>query len=386
MGGIYFDNAATTRPLPQVVQAMTACLEDNYGNPSSLHRMGSQAEMILRESRQAVAKLLHAKEKDIYFTSGGTESNNLALLGAARAKMRQGKHIITSAVEHPSVAEPCRRLEKEGFEVTVLPVDRQGIISPDALGEALRKDTILVSLMAVNNEIGSLQDWAGLSDIIHRFNPEILFHVDGIQAFGKFTINAPGARIDLFSGSAHKIHGPKGTGFLYVGERARILPIQQGGGQEKDLRSGTENVPGIAGLGAAARILQEEGMMEGHLLQVRQIKERMIRGMRELPDIIIHSEGDVFSPYILNASFLGIRSEVLLHALEDKGIYVSAGSACSSHKREMSPVLKAIGLSKGQAESALRFSFSHLNTMEEAEETLAVLEELLPALRRFIRK
>ena len=386
MTEIYLDNASTTRPSVPVREAMLACLQESWGNPSSLHHKGVEAEKLLRGSARAVAELLKAKEKEIFFTSGGTESNNWAILGAARARKRQGRHVITSAIEHPSVSGAFDQLREEGFDVTVLPVDGKGLVDPYDLGQAIRPETVLVSLMAVNNEIGSIQPIADCGEMIRRNSSLAAFHVDAVQAFGKLPLNPKAWGVDFLTGSAHKIYGPKGCGFLYVAEGARLLPIIHGGGQQKELRSGTENMPGIAGLGEAARqALAHFGSNRAGLYALRH---QFCQGLKELEGVSLNGpeRDEEAAPHIISASFKDVRSEVLLHTLEEKGIYASAGSACSSHKREISPVLKAIGLDRAAAESTLRFSLSVENTEAEIEETLRVLGEILPVLRRFVRK
>ena len=386
MQEVYLDNAATTRVSVAARDAVLAELTDNYGNPSSLHRKGSEAERLLRGARETIAEGLRVKEKEIYLTSGGTESNNWAILGGAKARIRQGKHVITSAIEHPSVSESFRRLEQDGFELTVLPVDKEGFIRPSDLAAAVRPDTVLVSLMAVNNEIGTIEAIKELAGSAKSVNPSLLFHVDAVQAFGKIPLAPKSWKVDLMTGSSHKIHGPKGSGFLYISENVRILPLIQGGGQEKGLRSGTENMPGIAGFGAAAA--ESLAMLDENAAYMRRVRSRLKEGLMSLPDVTLNGPADDLqaAPHLLSATFKGVRSEVLLHALEENGIYVSSGSACSSHKREMSPVLKAIGLEKQAAESTLRFSLCRYNTEEEMDYVLQVLSELLPRLRRFTRR
>ena len=380
---VYLDNAATTSVCPEVRDAMLAALNDTYGNPSSLHRKGLDAELALREARASVAGVLRVQEKEVFFTSGGTESNNWAIIGGARAKCRQGRHLITSAIEHPSAAEAFRFLEQEGFEVTVLPVNGEGLIEPETLANALRPDTVLVSLMAVNNEIGTVEPLAELAAVVKKNDPQTLFHTDAVQAFGKIPLYPKSLGADLVSGSAHKIHGPKGTGFLYISEKVRILPILHGGGQEKGLRSGTENMPGIIGLGKAASLCRAEDSE-----RMRTLRQQLAEALSALDGVLINgpSAEAERAPHLLSVSFKGVRSEVLLHALEEKGIYVSAGSACSSHKRDMSPVLKAIGLDRQTAESTLRFSLSRYTTPEEIGYTAETLASLLPQLRRFSRR
>lgn len=386
MHEIYLDNASTTRPSAPVRAAMMDCLESCWGNPSSLHHKGVEAEIILRKSAEAVAELLKVKAKEIYFTSGGTESNNWAILGAARARKRQGQHVITSVIEHPSVSATFDQLREEGFEVTVLPVDDKGLIDPYHLGQAIRPDTVLVSLMAVNNEIGSIQPIADCGEMIRRNSSLAAFHVDAVQAFGKLPLSPKNWGVDLLTGSAHKIYGPKGCGFLYIAEGTRILPLIQGGGQQKELRSGTENMPGIAGLGEAARqALAHFGSNRAGMYELRHL---FCQGLQGIEGVSINGpeRDEEVAPHVISVTFQDVRSEVLLHALEEKGIYASAGSACSSHKREISPVLKAIGLDRQRAESTLRFSLSIESTEAEIQETLRVLGEILPQLRRFVRK
>ncbi len=382
---IYLDNAATTRCYEEVKDIVVRTMMEDYGNPSSMHRKGSQAEKYLREAAQTLAGLMKVQEKEIYFTSGGTESNNWALWGGAMAHRRQGKHIITTAVEHAAVAAPLAALEEEGFTVTRLPVDGQGRVKLQALEDAMREDTILVSAMYVNNEIGSLEPIQEMGQIIKQKNPGTLFHVDAIQAFGKYRIYPKRMKIDLLSASGHKIHGPKGVGFLYLDQQARIKPLLLGGGQQNGMRSGTDPVPGVAGMAVAARKIYQN--LEENAAHMHRIRKQLAEGLAALDQVVLHGmEGEEGAPHILNASFLGIRSEVLLHTLEDRGIYVSAGSACSSHKRAGSPTLTAIGCSRAEMESAVRFSFCETTTEEEIRQTLAVLGEVLPLLRRYTRR
>lgn len=382
---IYLDNSATTRCYEEVKDIVVKTMMEDYGNPSSMHRKGSEAEKYLREAAQTLAGLMKVQEKELIFTSGGTESNNWALFGTAMAHHRQGKHIITTAVEHAAVAAPLAALEDQGFTVTRLPVDRRGRVKLQALEEALTEETILVSAMYVNNEIGSLEPIGEMGQIIKEKNPQTLFHVDAIQAFGKYRIYPKRMKIDLLSASGHKIHGPKGVGFLYLDSQARIKPLILGGGQQNGLRSGTDNVPGVAGMALAAKKIYQN--LEENVAHMYRLRKQLAEGLAALDQVVLHGmEGEEGAPHILNASFLGIRSEVLLHTLEDRGIYVSAGSACSSHKRAGSPTLTAIGCSRAEMESAVRFSFCESNTEEEIQETLAVLGEVLPLLRRYTRR
>lgn len=380
----YFDNSATTRCYDSVRNIVVKTMTEDYGNPSAMHLKGVEAERYIREAAQTIARILKVNEKEILFTSGGTESNNLALVGTALANKRSGMHIITSAVEHAAVAQPCARLEELGFEVTVLPVDEQGVVKLSALEEALRPDTILVSVMYVNNEVGAVMPVEEMGRMIHEKSPRALFHVDAIQAFGKFRIFPKKMGIDLMSVSAHKIHGPKGVGFLYINEKAKVQPQILGGGQQNGMRSGTDNVPGIAGLGMAAKEIYTE--FDKKVEHLYQLKERMAAGLSQIEDVIINGmplrEG---APQILSVSVMGVRSEVLLHTLEDRNIYVSAGSACSSHKRKASSTLTAMGMKALQMESTIRISFSEENTEEEVDYCLEVLREVLPMLRRYSR-
>lgn len=382
---IYLDNSATTRVYPEVAELMMKLMLEDYGNPSALHQKGVDAEQYLRKARETMAKILKAQEKEIYFTSGGTESNNWALMGTALGMRRMGKHIITTQVEHPAVQAPVTFLEEQGFTVTRLGVDREGMVDPEELEQAITPETILVSVMFVNNEIGTVEPIAELGERIKRKNPDTVFHVDAIQAFGKLPICPKKMNIDLMSVSGHKFHGPKGIGMLYIREKTKIRPVILGGGQQNGMRSGTDNVPGAAGMALAARIVC--GSLEENKTHMYQIRDQLISGLEKMDRVVIHGrKGEQAAPQIVNASFLGVRSEVLLHTLENEGIYVSAGSACSSHKRGGSPTLTAIGASKEERESAVRFSFSERTTKEEIEKTLEVLNRTVPVLRKFTRK
>jgi cysteine desulfurase len=377
----YFDNGATTKVFPQVREIMAQTMEVEYGNPSSMHMKGVYAEQYVKDAKEIIAKSLKADPKEILFTSGGTESNNMALIGTAFANIRNGKHIISTRIEHPSVYNPLFYLEEQGFEVTYLPVDDHGIVKMDVLEAAIRPDTILVSVMYVNNEIGSVQPIAEIGKIIKKMNKNTIFHVDAIQAYGKYVIYPKRMNIDLMSVSGHKIHGPKGIGFLFIKDKTKINPIIFGGGQQKGMRSGTENVPGIAGLGKAAELIYQDH--DAKIAHIQGLKDRFISKVMEFPDVKNNS-GE--APHVASISFKGVRSEVLLHALEEKGIYVSAGSACSSNKPAISGTLKAIGLTKEYYDSTLRFSFSIFNTEEEVDYAMECLGELLPVLRRFTRR
>ena len=380
----YFDNSATTRCYPEVAEIVVKTMTEDFGNPSAMHLKGVEAEKYVREAAQTLAKILKVNEKEIIFTSGGTESNNLALFGGADANKRSGNHIITTSVEHAAVGQPAERLEQMGYEVTIVPVDHRGVVQLEALEKALRPDTILVSTMYVNNEVGAVMPVEEIAKLVHEKSPKALYHVDAIQAFGKYRIYPKKAGIDMLSVSSHKIHGPKGVGFLYINEKARIQPQILGGGQQAGMRAGTDNVPGIAGLGVAAKMVYTD--FDKKIEHMYQLKERLAEGFLKLPDVRLNGmeirEG---APQILSASFLGVRSEVLLHTLEEKGIYVSAGSACSSHKRKAAGTLSAMGMEAAQRESTLRFSFSEENTFEEVDYALEVIGQVLPMLRRYSR-
>ena len=383
---VYLDNSATTRAYDCVGDLVRKVMCQDYGNPSSMHAKGVQAEHYIKETKEILAKLLKVKDKEIVFTSGGTESDNLALIGAARANRRRGNHLITSSIEHPAILNTMRYLEEEeDFRVTFLPVDRYGRAKLEALKEALCPETILVSIMYVNNEVGSVQPVQQAADIVKAYNKDILFHVDAVQGFGKYRIYPKKEKIDMLSLSGHKIHGPKGTGALYIGEQVKIRPIVFGGEQQKNIRSGTENVPGIAGLGLAAKTIYDG--LEEKVARMRALKARFIEGVQKLDDITIHGLYDETSaPHIISVGFAGVRSEVLLHALEEKGIYVSSDSACASNHPAISGVLKGIGAQKEYLDATLRFSMSEFTTEEEIDYTLETLYNLVPVLRRYTRR
>lgn len=381
----YFDNSATTRALDSVCDIVMKTMKEDYGNPSAKHRKGMEAEQYIREAREQIAKTLKVEGKEILFTSGGTESNNMALIGTARANKRAGNHIISTNIEHPAVYNPMMFLESEGFEVTFLPVDERGHISLDDLRAAIRPTTILVSTMYVNNEVGAVEPVEEISKLIKSVNPNIVYHVDAIQGYGKFQIRPKKQGIDLLSVSGHKIHGPKGVGFLYINEKVKISPIIFGGGQQRDMRSGTENVPGVAGLGVAAK--EAYTNFEDKVAHLYDLKDYMIGRIGEIDGTTVNSYlGQESAPQIVSVSFAGIRSEVLLHALEDKGIYVSSGSACSSNHPAISGTLKGIGVKPELLDATLRFSFGQFNTREEIDYCIETLKELLPMLRRYSRK
>ncbi len=378
----YFDNAATTRVAPEVQDIIKQVMDVDYGNPSSRHQKGVDAGQYIKEAQEIIAKTLKVDAKEILFTSGGTESNNLALIGAALANQRQGRHIISTRIEHASVYNPLLFLQEQGYEITFLPVDADGIVDMEALEQAIRTDTILVSTMLVNNEIGAIEPVEAIGKLVKSKNPNALFHVDAIQAYGKMKISPKRCKIDMLSVSGHKIHGPKGVGFLYIRDKVKLKPIIYGGGQQHDLRSGTENVPGIAGLGQAAKLIYTNHTEK--MEQLRQVKNTFIQGVEQLEGIQNHS-GE--APHIASISFQGVqRGEVLLHALEARGVYCSSGSACSSNHPAISGTLKAIGLEEDLLNATLRFSFSVHSTVEEAEYAVQVIAEELPKIRAFVKR
>lgn len=380
----YFDNSASTKVLDSVKDIVVKTMTEDYGNAAAKHRKGVEAERYIREARSVIAGTLKAAEKEILFTSGGSESNNMALIGTALANQRAGKHIISTAVEHPSVYNPLTYLEELGFEITFLPVDRDGHISLKELEDSIRPDTILVSVMYVNNEVGAVEPIEEISRIIRTKNPNTLFHVDAIQAYGKFVIRPKKQGIDLLSVSGHKIHAPKGVGFLYIRTGVKIKPLIYGGGQQNGMRSGTENVPGVAGLGVAAKEAYTDH--EEKIRRMTELKDYMTDRLGELEGTVVNSrKGAMSAPQIVSVSFEGVRSEVLLHALEDKGIYVSSGSACSSHHPGISGTLKGIGLPQKLLDATIRISFGAFSTKEEVDYCIDVLKEVLPVLRRYQR-
>lgn len=382
---VYLDNSATTRCSERAMARMITLLTKDYGNPSSLHGMGKCADDCLKEAKSRIAATLKAEEKEILFTSGGTESNNMALIGTAFANQRAGKHIITTSVEHASVSAPAAYLEGMGFRITYLGVDKYGRISLEELRDAVCEDTILVSLIMVNNEIGAVEPVGEAAEIIKGKNPQTVVHVDAIQAYGKYRIYPKRMGIDLLSVSGHKIHAPKGTGFLYIRDKTKIKPILYGGGQQKGMRSGTENVPGYAALGEAAAEIYED--FDAKIDRMYALKDRFLQGILEIEGVTVNGKtGRDSAPQIVSVSVNGVKSEVMLHSLEERGIYVSAGSACSSNKPSVSNTLRSIGLSKNLLDSTIRFSFSVHTTEEEIDYTIEQMKEIMPFRRRYIRK
>lgn len=381
----YLDNSATTRCSARAKDLMIRILTEDYGNPSSLHNKGKEAEDYIRTAREQIARTLKIDGRELVFTSGGTESNNMALIGGALANRRNGRHIITTGIEHASVLAPLDYLKELGYEITYLSVDENGQISLDELCEAVREDTVLVSIMMVNNEIGALEPVEAAAKLIKEKNPGTLFHVDAIQAYGKFRIYPKKWGIDLMSVSGHKIHAPKGTGFLYIADKVKVKPVIYGGGQQKGLRSGTENVPGVAALGVAAAEAYED--FESKTERLYALRERLIRGVTEIEGVTVNGRTDRdCAPHIVNISIRDVRSEVMLHSLEEYGIYVSAGSACSSNKPAPSRTLQEIGLSKSAVASAIRISFCAETTEEEVDYAVEKMKEIIPFRRKFVRK
>lgn len=380
----YLDNSATTVCEPGVVEKVVQMMSVIYGNPSAMHNKGVEAENYIKEAKEIIAKTMKVQEKELIFTSGGTESNNLAIMGCAAANHRMGKHLITTKIEHPSVGNVMKHMEEEGYEVTYLPVDENGIVKLDKLKEALRPDTMLVSVMHVNNEIGAVQPIEEIAKIVKDNNKATLFHVDAIQGYGKYRIFPKKMGIDLLSVSGHKIHGPKGVGFLYCDSKVKIKPIIFGGGQQKELRSGTENVPGIVGIAEAAKEIYTD--FEAKIEKLYEVKAHFVEKVLELEGVKINGlTGKDSAPHVVSVSFPGVRSEVLLHSLEDHEVYASAGSACSSNKPAVSATLKAMNVPKEHLDSTLRFSFSVHTTKEEIDYCIEVLKGLLPMLRRYAR-
>ena len=399
---IYLDNSATTRCDQEVASLVSGCMLEDYANPSSAHRKGFEAEKRVKEAAERIAATLKVSPREIFFTSGATESDNMAVIGCAHAREKEGKHLITTQIEHPAIGQAMQFLEKEGFEVTYLPVDSFGRIRIADLLAALRQDTILVSIMMVNNEVGAVEPLAEIGAAIAAFNQahhtSVLFHTDAVQGYGKLAIEVKRWNIDLLSVSAHKCNGPKGVGFLYVKEGTKIQPLLYGGGQQRGLRSGTLNVPGIAGMGLAAK--KAYASLDRNVTFLYDLKSYFCKKIKDnLEDIRVNGSyfwsGDVASleekkkneaPHIISLSVRGVKAEVLLHALEDKGIYVSAGSACSTNHPGLSGTLKAIGLPGDLLDSTIRISMSHETTRQELDATIAALSEIVPVLRRFIRR
>lgn len=377
----YLDNSATTRVDEDVAALMNKIMLEDYGNPSSLHIKGFEAEKYINRAKDIFAGILKCESGEIYFTSGGTESNNTAIIGTAAANRRRGMHMITTRIEHAAVSAPMKFLESLGFRIDYLDVDRNGIADLQQLKELLTPDTILVSVMHVNNEIGSVEPVEEIGQLIHSTVPECLFHVDDIQGFGKLRLIPRNSYIDLLSVSSHKLHGPKGTGLLYISRRSRLSPLIFGGGQQKGMRSGTENVPGIAGFALAAEKINRN--IDTAYSGFCSLRESFINGTADIPDLTVNGNG---APYIISLSVKDVRAEVLLHSLEEKNVYVSAGSACSSNKPSVSATLKAIHVPEYALDSTVRISLSPHTTSAEIDYAVKCLHELIPSLRKYTRK
>lgn len=382
---VYFDNAATSRVSENVAKKMTDVMINNYGNPAAMYIMGLEAEKELISAQKTLAAIIGCNYDEIYFTSGGSEGDNLSILGTAKGYSRVGKNIITTKIEHPAVSVPFKNLEAEGFNATYLTVDSKGYINLDELKNSITNETILVSIILINNETGTIQNIEEIGKIIKDKNPKTIFHVDAVQAFGKYKINVRKAKVDLLTVSGHKFHCPKGLGFQYVRNGLKVKPMLFGGEQQRGLRAGTENPAGASALAEGAKEAYEN--LENNEKKVREIKEYLMNGiLNEIPDTFLNGDKiDKASPYVLNISFANVRSEVLLHSLEDKGIFVSSGSACNSKNKHLSSVLTAMGVDEKLIGGAIRFSFSKYNTMDEAIYTLDCLKEIIPMLRRFNR-
>ncbi len=378
MNVVYFDNSSTTKPYKEVIEEVVDCMENIYGNPSSAHKIGIDAEKKIKLSREKIAKLIGATSQEIIFTSGGSESNNLAIKGL----VKKGDHVITSSIEHKSMLKTVKEMENEGIEVTVLPILKTGIVDLNILKESIKDNTKLVSIMHVNNEIGVIQPIKEICNIVKEKSKKAKVHVDAVQSLGKINLNVKDMGVDLLSMSAHKIHGPKGVGALYVKKGLVLRSLISGGGQEMDIRSGTENVPGISGFGVAAEIALNKFNETSE--KIKQIKERFIKSIEDISDIVINSPQDEnHVNNILNVSFGGVRGEVLLHALEDYKIYVSTGSACSAKKAsEKNYIIPSLGLSDYYINGTIRFSFSSNNTVEEVDYVVKSIKSILPILRR----
>jgi len=382
---VYFDNSASTKVSEKAIEIMLKTMRDDYANTSGKHIKGVEAESYVKDAADIIAKTLKVKKGEIIFTSGGTESNNMALIGGAMSRKRYGKHIIISGIEHPAVYRPAEFLTEQGFELSVLPVNSEGQVDLELLKSTLRDDTVLVSVMYVNNEIGAIEPVEEISRIIKAKNKDILFHVDAIQAYTKLRINPKSQGIDMLSASGHKFHGPKGVGFLYIDSNVKINPIIFGGGHQRGMRSGTLNTTGIAGMGVAAKEAYEN--FDERINKISDLKYYLMDELEKLEGAVLNTgRGENFAPQVISVSFEDIRAEVLLHALEDRGIYVSSGSACSSNHPGISGTLKAIGVRDDLLDATIRISLSELNNKEEADYFIKNLKELLPLLRKFVRK
>ncbi|MGG6309895.1 cysteine desulfurase family protein [Paenibacillus macerans] len=375
---IYFDHAATTPPYEEVTRTVAEVMARHFGNPSSLHRLGEESGKLLNKAREVCAAALEVKPREIVYTAGATESNNLAIKGAALQYAGRGKHLITTATEHPSVLESCKQLESWGWELTILPVDEAGRVTADRVLEALRPDTVIVSVMHVNNETGTVQPVDEIGKRLQAAAPRVLFHVDGVQGFGKLPLSIRESGIDLYSLSAHKLRGPKGIGLLFIREGLQLSPLLAGGGQEGGLRSGTENVPYIVAFAKAMRLAAEG--RESLALRLNGLKVQLVGGLAALPELAVNSpEGG--APHIIHFSYPGMKAEALLHMLEEEGFLVSTRSACSSKRSEPSRVLLAMGKSKEEASSGIRISLGEEHNEQDIDDLLAALRRAVSRLQ-----
>ena len=380
---VYLDNSSTTRAYKECAELVADVMYNSFGNPSSLHRKGIEAEKIIKTAREQFADTIKASANEVYFTSGGTESDNLAIIGACRAS--RGKHIISTSIEHPAVLNTLQHLEKRGYAVDLLPVSKSGIIDVSKVAKLIRKDTALISCMYVNNEIGSIQPVEKIAKIIKSENPSTVFHIDAVQAYGKIPFSVSSVGADLISFSGHKIHGPKGVGALYVRNKTKLSPIIFGGGQQNNIRPGTENVPGIAAFGLAAKLCHTDFLEK--TARMEMLRNRLRDGiLGQLDDVTVNTPLENPAPHILNMSFGYVKSEVLLHSLENEGIFVSSGSACSSHKKGPSYVLTAIGSDKKMIDGSIRFSLSEFNTVEEIDYTIDKVTEHVKKIRKLLKR
>lgn len=379
---IYFDNSATTKPFPEVIDSYVKVSTDYFANPSSLHGFGGQAEKLLSQARAQIAKLLSVKSSEIVFTSGGTEGNNLAIKGTAFQYKNRGRHLITTMIEHPSVREPFKQLEASGFEVTYLPADSCGRVHVEDIRKAIRPDTILISVMHVNNEVGTIQPIQEIGNLLQQY-PKVIFHVDHVQGMGKIPLQLLDSHIDLCTISAHKFHGLKGNGILYVRDGVRLEPVQSGGNQEGKRRSGTENVAGAVSMAKALRLIMDKMMNEGEYLSM--LSQALRTGLEKIDGVVVNTPEKYAAPHILSISIPHMKSEVIVHSLEEKDIYVSTTSACSSKQKTVSSTLAAMEVSQEIASSAIRLSLSYANTMAETEKVIQAVQETVDVLRKVMK-
>ncbi|OCA91396.1 cysteine desulfurase [Bacillus sp. FJAT-27225] len=379
---IYFDNSATTKPYPEVLDSYVKVASDFFGNPSSLHGMGARVEKLMTQARSQIAGLIGCEPAEVFFTSGGTESNNLAIKGTAYGYRNRGRHIIASSIEHPSVREPLLQLQKQGFTITFLPVDRNGRVNPVDIEKAITDETILISIMHVNNEVGIIQPIYEIGSLLKNY-PKILFHVDGVQGAGKVPLDLTRAGVSLYSFSAHKFHGLKGTGGLVVKKGVKLEPLLSGGSQERGQRGGTENPAGIVAMAKALRMSSEK--QKSNSKTMADILNRLRKGLEKIEGITIHTPNEGAAPHILNFSVEGIKSETFVHALEEKGVFISTTSACSSKKKSASKTLLEMGVPENLAGSAARISLSYENSPEEADFVIEAIEKTVNELGKVLR-